>query len=430
MTSDLPMKPIPITRRRVRFLPDSHRVIAKPYLPGEQIFPDGQSRVELVVTRILAMPESEVASTLAATQQRFADRHIGLSSILEQNFALVADHIDNPGVLSPERRALVGAYFTHEYAIEAAALGNPSIVPAPDQSGLNPGEQRFVMSLRAIGEGHISSIEFRSGVVDAQGKIMIDKPSRYAMTGNRRSPTYDKHVFSTKLEELDAFNDITRLCLDPLPSHFTFEQLEAAILDLDRQGVDRAIAFQTTKIIHWLASSNYETTFPADSEISERVIFPAGPTESHGMEDARFVRFTHDDGRVVYYAIYTAFDGVQILSQLIETSDFVSFRIATLNGSSAQTKGIALFPRKIDGRFAALSRQDNENNYLMLSDNVRFWHETERIQIPDRPWELMQVGNCGSPLETEAGWLVITHGVGPLRRYSLGAILLDIDEYG
>ena len=419
------MEPIPITRRKVRFLPDSHRVIAKPYLPGEQVFPDGQSRSELVISRILAMPESEVASTLAATQQRFADRHIGLNSIFEGNFAVVADHIDNLNDLSPERRLLIGAYFTHEYSIEAAALGNPSIVPAPDQSGLNPGDKRFIMSLRAVGEGHISSIEFRSGVIDARGKIMMDKPSRYAITGSRRSPTYDKHVFLTKLEELGAFNDITRMCLDPLPSHFTFEQLEAAILDLDRQGVDRPIAFQTTKIIHWLASSNYETTFPRESELSERVIFPAGPTESHGMEDARFVRFTRDDGTVVYYATYTAFDGVQILPQLIETADFVSFRIATLNGSSAQNKGIALFPRKIDGRYAALSRQDNENNFLMLSDDVRFWHETEKIQIPDRPWELMQIGNCGSPLETEAGWLVITHGVGPLRRYTLGAILLD-----
>ena len=389
------MKPIPITRRRARFLPDSHRVIAKPYLPGEQIFPDGKSRVELVVNRILKMPEGEVASTLAAAQQQFTDRHIDLDGILERNFVAVADHIDNPDHLSPERRLLVGAYFTHEYAIEAAALSNPSIVPAPDQSGLDLGEQRFIMSLRAVGEGHISSIEFRSGVVDAAGKIVIDKPSRYAITGNRRSPIYDKHVFYTKLTELDAFNDITRACLDPLPSHFTFEQLEAAILDLDRQGVDRAIAFQTTKIIHWLASSNYETTFPADSEISERVIFPVGPTESHGMEDARFVRFTRDDGTVVYYATYTAFDGVQILPQLIETPDFLSFRIATLNGTSAQNKGIALFPRKIDGRYAALSRQDNENNYLMLSDDVRFWNETEKIQIPDRPWELMQIGNCG-----------------------------------
>ncbi len=422
------MNPIPITRRRVRFLPDSHRVIAKPYLPGEQVFPDGESRVELVVNRILAMPESEVASTLAATQKQFADRHIGLDQLLERNFEVVAHHIDDPDDLSAERRLLIGAYFTHEYSIEAAALGNPSIVPAPDQSGLNPGDRRFIMSLRAIGEGHISSIEFRSGVIDAAGKITMDKPSRYAMTGSRRSPIYDKHAFSTKLDELDALNEIARMSLDPLPSHFTFEQLEAAIVDLDRQGVDRPIAFQTTKIIHWLASSNYECTFPTDSNISERVIFPAGPTESRGMEDARFVRFTDDDGSVTYYATYTAFDGVQILPQLIETSDFVSFRIATLNGSSAQNKGIALFPHKIDGRYAALSRQDNENNYLMLSDDVRFWEETEKIQIPDRPWELMQIGNCGSPLETDAGWLVITHGVGPLRQYTLGAILLDFQD--
>jgi predicted GH43/DUF377 family glycosyl hydrolase len=419
------MNPIPITRRRVRFLPDPNRVITKPFLPGEQVFPDGASRAELIINRILAMPEGEVASTLAAAQRQFADRHAGLSSVLEGNYRLVADHIDNPHDLSRERRLLIGAYFTHEYAIEAAALSNPSIVPAPDQSGLHPGEQRFVMSLRAIGEGHISSVEFRSGVIDARGEITPDKPSRYATTGDRRSPVYDKHIFSMKLEELEAFNDISRRCLDPLPSQFTFEQLERAIVEVDQQGFDHTIAFQTMKIIHWLASSNYESAFPAESEISERVVFPAGPTESQGMEDARFVRFTEDDGTVVYYATYTAFDGIQILPQLMETPDFVSFRINTLNGSAAQNKGIALFPRKLDGRYAALSRQDNENNYLMLSDNVRFWHEAEKIQIPERPWELTQVGNCGSPLETEAGWLVITHGVGPLRRYSLGAILLD-----
>jgi hypothetical protein len=211
------MNPIPITRRRVRFLPDSHRVIAKPYLPGEQVFPDGESRVQLVVDRILAMPESEVTSTLATTQHQFADRHIGLDHLLERNFEVVADHIDNPDDLSVERRLLIGAYFTHEYSIEAAALGNPSIVPAPDQSGLDPGDKRFIMSLRAIGEGHISSIEFRSGVIEAGGKITMDEPSRYAMTGSRTSPIYDKHVFSTKLEELGAFNDIARMSLDPMP---------------------------------------------------------------------------------------------------------------------------------------------------------------------------------------------------------------------
>jgi predicted GH43/DUF377 family glycosyl hydrolase len=419
------MNPVPVTRTPVRFAPDPHRVITRPFLPGEEIFPDGRSRVELIIKRILAMPESEVASTLVATQEQFTHRHTGLDSILERNFAVVAHHIDNPTDLSQERRLLIGAYFTQEFSIEAAALGNPSIVPAPDQSGLNPGEQRFIMSLRAIGEGHLSSIEFRSGVIDAGGQIMMDEPSRYAVTGERRTPLYDKHVFSAKLEELGAFDDMTRRCLEPLPAHFTFEQLEAAIIDLDRQGMDPAIAIQTTTTIHWLASSNYESTFPADSDISERVIFPAGPTESHGMEDARWVRFTHDDGTVVYFATYTAFSGSQILPQLVETSDFVSFRIATLNGSAAENKGMALFPHKIDGRYAALSRQDNENNYLMLSENVRLWDETDKIQIPDRPWELLQIGNCGSPLETEAGWLVITHGVGPLRRYTLGAILLD-----
>ena len=422
------MNLIPVTRTPVRLTPDPQRVITRPFLPGEEIFPDGRSRAELIIKRILAMPESEVASTLATTQDQFAHRHSGFSGILDRNFALVADHIDHPNDLSQERRLLIGAYFTQEYSIEAAALSNPSMVPAPDQSGLNPGEQRFIMSLRAVGEGHLSSIEFRSGVVDASGQIMTDEASRYAMTGSRTTPLYDKHVFSNKLEEVGALDDITRTCLEPLPPQFTFEQLEAAILDLHRQGLDPAVAFQTTTIIHWLASSNYDSTFPTDSDISERVIFPAGPTESHGMEDARFVRFTHDDGTVVYFATYTAFGGTQILPQLVETSDFVSFRIATLNGSAAQNKGIALFPRKIDGRYVALSRQDNENNYLMFSDNVRFWGDSEKIQIPDRPWELVQIGNCGSPLETEAGWLMITHGVGPLRRYTLGAILLDAQD--
>ena len=421
------MNPIQITRRNVRLRPEQDRVVAKPFHPGEQAFPDGQSRAKVIIERILAMPESDVVATLQSTERRFADRHRHFGSVLDGNFTAVALHIDNAEELSPERRRLIGAYFTHEYSMEAAALTNPSIVPAPDQSGLAAGEQRFVMSLRAIGEGHISSIEFRSGVIDAGGEITLDEPSRYAITADRTSPIYLKHIFSTKLEELGVFNDIARMCLDPLPTGFTFDELEAAILDLDRQGVDRAVAFPTTKVIHWLASSNYQSDFPADSDLSERVIFPAGPTESHGMEDARFVRFARD-GTVVYYATYTAYDGIKILPQLIETSDFVSFRIATLNGNAAQNKGIALFPRKIGGQFAALSRQDAENNFLMLSDDVRFWHESQKIQVPEQPWELTQLGNCGSPLETEAGWLVITHGVGPMRRYSLGAILLDRDD--
>lgn len=422
------MNQIPVTRSPVRFVRDPHRVITKPFLPGEQVFPDGQSRVRVVVERILAMSGADVTATLSTTRDEFEPRHKDLTATFEHSFAVVAHHLENPEVISLERRQLIGAYFTHEYSIEAAALSNPSIVPAPDQSGLNPDEQRFIMSLRAVGEGHISSIEFRLGVIDAHGGITIERPSPYARSGSHQSPIYDKDHFATKLEELGALNDISQWCLDLLPSHFTFEQLETAILDLDEHGVDRIIAFQTTKTVHWLASSNYLSTFTAESDISERTIFPTGPTESHGMEDARFVRFINDDGTVVYFATYTAYDGVRILPQLIETTDFLSFRIATLNGNGAKNKGIALFPRKIDGQYAALARQDNENNFLMLSTNVRFWADTQRIQIPERPWELMQIGNCGSPLETEAGWLVVTHGVGPMRQYTIGAILLDIDD--
>lgn len=422
------MNPIKIVRTTAVFAPNSRRVIAKPFLPGEQAFPDGQSRVELVVERILAMSKDETASTLAATYDQFDDRHRDLNRTLDANFDLVANKLDNPDELSTEHRLLIGAYFTHEYSIEAAALSNPSLVPAPDQSGLNPGDQRFIMSLRAIGEGHISSIEFRSGVIDANARIAMDQPSPYATTGSRHPPIYDKHLFTMKLAELGALNDIADVCLGALPERFTYEQLEAAIADVSRLGMPWPTTIQTTRTIHWLASSNYESTFAKESDISERVIFPGGPAESHGMEDARFVRFTHDDGSVVYYATYTAFDGFEILPQLIETPDFVSFRIATLNGERAQSKGMALFPRMIDGRYAALSRYDNENNYLMLSDEMRFWHDTEIIQVPVHPWELMQIGNCGSPLETEAGWLVITHGVGPMRQYSLGAVLLDSDD--
>lgn len=418
------MNPIPITHASTRFTPDPTRVIAKPFLPGEQVFPDGQSRTHRVVKRVLAMSDAEVTTTLASFFKNFGDRHLGLEGALERHFAVVSHHVDDPDDVGPDRRLLIGAYFTHEFSIEASSLGNPSMVPAPDQSGLQPGEQRFIISLRAIGEGHLSSIEFRSGVIDDGSEITIDEPSGFATIGSRRSAFYEKRLFQAKLAEMGVLNEIAAMILDLLPERFSLDEINSAIAEVS-QAVDRPIAFETAKTIHWLASSNYALTFDEGSTVSERVIFPAGPTESRGMEDARFVQFTGDDGSIVYYATYTAFDGFQILPQLIETSDFVSFEIATLQGSGARNKGVALFPRLIDGRYAALSRHDNENNYLMLADDVRLWDEAEKIQVPTRPWELMQLGNCGSPMETEAGWLVITHGVGPMRRYSLGAILLD-----
>jgi predicted GH43/DUF377 family glycosyl hydrolase len=377
----------------------------------------------------MAIPEDIVAATLNATYEAFRFRHLNFTSLLEQGFANVAHHVPTSDALSVERRRLIGAYFTQEYAVEAAALSNPCLVLAPLQEGVMAGELRVIMSLRSIGEGHVSSIQFRSGIIDEKGNVALDGTTPFATTATHRPPVYDKPMFSAKLEELHSLSETAALILDLLPERFTMRELESAIRQAERfaeqggQDIRRI-----TRAIHWLASSNYESTFDVETSISERVLFPAGPTESQGMEDARFVRFTYDDGTVTYFATYTAYDGFQILPQLIETKDFVSFRIATLNGRAASNKGIALFPRKIAGQFMALARVDNENNHVMRSDNVRFWHESQTLQAPEQPWELTQIGNCGSPLETEAGWLVITHGVGPLRRYVLGAILLDLQD--
>lgn len=423
------MSVLPLDRSAdVRLVPDARRVITKPFLPGEEFFPDGASRIEVVVRRILAMDEAVVHTTLAAVREDFDGRHRDLDAVLHANFDLVARRVDLADDLSADRKLLLGAYFSHEYSIEAAALGNPSMVAAPDQSGLAAGETRFVMSLRAIGEGHISSVEFRSGVIGADMGITVDRSSRHAATGRRTTTEYDKDFFESKLAELGALNEFAHLVFAGLGSRFTMPDLEAALRRLDEEGVDRILSVETSHILHWLASSNYRIEFPPGNDLSERVIFPGGPTESHGMEDVRLVRFVHDDGKVVYYGTYTAFDGHQVLPQLIETDDFVGFRISTLSGPAAKNKGIALFPRKIDGDFVALGRQDNVNNYVMRSADVRVWHEAARIQEPTQPWELIQLGNCGSPIETDEGWLVITHGVGPFRRYSLGALLLDLDD--
>ena len=419
---------IEVTRTETRLAPDPGRVIAKRYMPLDEVFPNGRTRIQSVVERILAMSDREVEETAKSIRSKFSKRHRDLDRILDASFAAVADRIGSRENLSDDRRLLIGAYFTNEYSVEAAALTNPSMVPHPDQSNLRPGETRFIMSLRAIGEGHISSIEFRWGVIGPDGDIILEEPNPHTAIADRQAPLYDKKVFETKLGELGVFDKTARSVLDLLSDRFILQQLEAALAEVGAAGDSPPMTAQTVRTIHWLASSNYESVFDRESDLSDRVIIPAGPTESNGMEDARFVRFTHDDGSVIYYATYTAFDGFNILPQVIETEDFLSFRIATLIGDGARNKGMAIFPKMINGKYAALSRQDNENNYLMLSDNVRHWHTSAKIQVPERPWELMHIGNCGSPLETEAGWLVITHGVGPMRQYSLGAILLDEHE--
>jgi predicted GH43/DUF377 family glycosyl hydrolase len=422
------MKSIQIKRTQHQILPDVRRVLAKPYLPGEETLLPGTSRAAQLVTRILAIPESQVAELNAEISSRFENRHYGFSQILERHFDLIADHIPAGTHVSDERRALIGAYFTHEYAVEAAALFNPSIVLAPDQRGVPRGAKRFVMSLRAVGEGHLSSIEFRTGVLEADGGMILAATSSNLVTGRRTPPTeFDKAHFSAKLTELGALNELSTSVLSRLRAKFSIDELEASLAALEANG-QPMVMFETVKMMRILAASNYITTFPTDSELSERVIFPAGPNETRGMEDARFVRFTEPSGDSTYYATYTAYDGFEILPQLIETKDFVQFKISTLHGAAAQNKGMALFPRMIGGKYVMLSRKDRENLHLSTSEDVHDWHEVRELYRPQNPWELLQIGNCGSPIETEAGWLVLTHGVGPMRRYAIGALLLDLED--
>jgi predicted GH43/DUF377 family glycosyl hydrolase len=416
-----------VSRVGQRLCPDPRRVIAKPFLPGEDPAAP-ESRVARLLRMICEMPDEQIDGLLAELRSDFADRHRDLDGILERSFEVVAGQLDDGLEPSKARRLVMGAYFTNEYAIEGAALFNPSIVPAPDQSGAGPGECRFVMSLRAVGEGHLSSIEFRTGTLDANGQPQVDDPTRLAEIGQRRSPLYSKASFIAKLAEFGALEAVTDLVIGPLKDRFSREELEESLAALQGSKWPEAIWYETARRIAWLANSNYEVTFPASTPLPQRVIFPESAHESRGMEDARFVRFVDDDGSVIYYATYTAFDGFNILPQLIETPDFTSFRIATLNGESAENKGMALFPRRIGGQFVALSRYDRQNIDVMLSDDVYTWNTRKRIRVPTHPWELAQMGNCGSPIETPEGWLVLTHGVGPFRRYSIGAMLLDLED--
>ena len=303
-------------------------------------------------------------------------------------------------------------------------------MPHPDQSDLPPGALRFILSLRATGEGHISSITFRTGVLDAGSNITINAPTRYCVEPEQvPSASYENNVFERKLHELGLVGDFSRQVLQGLGSSFTLDELRASLSRATQQFSirDQETGAAARKIL-MLAQSNYEVQFAADSRLSERVLFPVTPSQSNGIEDARFVRFQHEDGAQTYYATYTAYDGKMILPQFIETRDFLHFKFITLNGPAVQNKGMALFPRKINGRYAMLSRQDYENIYVMFSDHLHFWHATQLVLKPAFPWEFIQLGNCGSPIETDAGWLVLSHGVGPMRKYCIGAFLLDRDD--
>jgi predicted GH43/DUF377 family glycosyl hydrolase len=425
--SDITTSAVAVTRTPIRLEPDPSRVIATLFMPGEEM-PEDHSRATAVIDRVLALSDDEVRATLADVSSRFAWRHRELDAVFRRHFDIVASRLPPGAEPSDERQLLIGSYFTHEESPEGAALTNPSVVEHPDQSGLNPGESRFVMSARAVGEGHVSTLEFRTGVIGPNLEVNLDEPGRFCVTGRPQRATYERDLFYAQLAEPGYDDETTELILGGLPPRFDWAQLDEAISALDRHVLSRKASRDTIRRFGWVAANNYEVTFPEDTAIDERVLIPVGTTESHGMEDARFVRFIEDHGRVMYYATYTAYDGNHVVPQLLATEDFRTFRAHQLSGPAARNKGMALFPRRVDGRYVGLSRWDRESISVSESDDLWTWGPPATIQVPEHPWEVTQIGNCGSPIETSAGWLVLTHGVGPMRTYALGATLLDLDD--
>jgi len=419
---------INVTRKDIKFSPDPSRVIARYYYTNDE-------RSTNIISKVLALSEDEVKTALSQVLRGYSKRHRNISKIFEKHFNKLAHLFHELNIdmekIDLSRKVLIGSYFTMEYSIESAAFFNPSVVEHPDQTELGTGEKRVIISFRATGEGHISSIVFRSGVLDKDNNLSIEpcgKMLDQAETIKRH--VYNKKSFIKQLSEMKLINNTdTQSCLlEKLGDSFTYGELKKCVDE-----TKKTLTLTPTKEllftqIMWLASSHYEINFSMDTAISERVIFPVSDSERNGIEDARFVKFTEDDESVTYYATYTAYDGLTILPKLLETKSFYDFKVLPLHGEIAHNKGMALFPRKINGKYAMLCRIDGVNNYIAYSDNINLWQEAKLIQEPKYPWEFVQIGNCGSPIETDEGWLVITHAVGQMREYVLGASLYDLDN--
>jgi predicted GH43/DUF377 family glycosyl hydrolase len=413
-----------IKRIHLRLNPDYKKVIPRFFNPGDK-------RSKKVIIKVLEIPEAEVKQILDGILAEFAGRHKNIKDIFTRHFDLIVYLLpaNMHGLMTRERMLLLGAYFTMEYSFESAALFNPSIVEAPDQTGAGEGEKNVIISFRATGESHISSIIFKRGKLLANGEINLEDDGKFMTTGKVTQKKPDnKILFEEALTYVELSKDIRENILEQLHEPFTYKEIELIVTNV--LSVIASVIERTNikyKILH-LVNTNYELHFPSDSLISERVIFPFTYTEKNGIEDARFVKFTNEDGSSVYIATYTAYDGLTIRPQLIKTKDFCHFNMSALHGKTAINKNLALFPRKINGHYVMLSRVDGENNYIMFSEDLHYWENAELIQEPEYSWELIQIGNAGSPIETSAGWLVITHGVGPMRKYSLGAALYDLEN--
>jgi predicted GH43/DUF377 family glycosyl hydrolase len=414
-----------VKRASLVLRPDPKRVVLRPLRYATDAEYAG------ILARVLSLNEKEVHREVDFIFKDFSSRHRHLTERLLDRTRRLEKILPLETTLSTERKLLIGAMFSYEYSPEAAALFNPSILSHPDQTKLPQGSLRFLLSLRSTGEGHISSISFRSGVIDAKNNIKMDPVSRYLAEPDLvENPDYQKALFSRKLSEMKLDNAWSQLVMNGLGDTFKLIELRTRLRDvLDKTVPGKNVEDDRIAGGMWLlAISNYEIKFSQDQELSERIIFPVTSVQSNGVEDVRLVSHVDDLGKKTIFGTYTAYDGRNILPQLFETEDFGHFKFATLNGSAVKNKGMALFPRMINGHYAMLSRQDGENIYLMYSDNIHFWYEAKMIFSPLYPWEFNKTGNCGVPLETPEGWLVLSHGVGPMRRYVLGAFLLDLKD--
>ncbi|MDP9048302.1 MAG: glycoside hydrolase family 130 protein [Bacteroidota bacterium] len=414
-----------IERKPVRINPDPKRVIAR-------FFFNGNDRAKEVIERVMSISEEVAFAIVSPLLQEYSRRHRNITKVLNRNCSKLQPFFTELNIdfdsLTVYRKLLIGSYFTHEYSIESAAFFNPSIVEDPDQSELHEGQRRVIISFRAVGEGHISSITFRRALLDQFNNITVLPAGSYIDEAEVvRNAVYNKKLFFERAAITQINIGVLKELEGKLDHHFEYSNLHRIILDSQRLQETDMKKLEYDKVL-WLADSYYEILFSLDTDISDRVIFPISEYERKGIEDARFVHFRDDDNSSVYYATYTAYDGSLIMPKLLQTTDFYNFKIMPLYGAGAQNKNLALFPRKINGKYAMLSRIDGCNNYIMYSDKINIWEKPILFQKPKFAWEFIQIGNCGSPIETEHGWIIITHGVGPMRRYVLGASLMQLDN--
>lgn len=416
---------LPIERTSLKIYPDMKRVIIRYFFMGDE-------RSRDVIGRVMALNEEVVFGTISPILQEYSNRHRNITQVLNRHFNQLHEQVTAMGLdsekIEPYRKLLIGSYFTNEYSIESAAFFNPSVVEDPDQTELEEGDKRVIISFRAVGEGHISSIVFRRAILDAEANIHLLPAGNYVDEAEKISNTeYHKKTFVELVCACQINTQIVTEIEGQLTEDFDYNALQNVIMTAQAAQPDSTLKSEYDKVLQ-LADAYYELSFSLDTDLSDRVIFPIAAFESKGIEDARFVRFTHEDKSIVYYATYSAFDGYTVTPKLLRTQDFLNFRVMPLYGAGAHNKNLALFPRKINGKFAMLARIDGWRSYIMYSSNLNVWENPVQMLEPLHPWEFIQVGNCGSPIETEHGWLVITHGVGPMRRYCLGVSLLKLEN--